>query len=337
MTGLSSPVTPQIPEFVTRSINLCSPRLGTVALRCSDDSFAARERMLAESAPVFKPDVYDDFGKWMDGWESKRRRHGGHDWCVVQLGVPGHLEGFELDTTHFTGNYPPAASVWGSQSLEDPGDAAEAWEELLPSSSLGPSQRHFFSCRQEGPWRWLRLNIYPDGGIARFRAYGRTAPEWPAREEIVELSSLRYGGRIVAYNDAHYGNVQAILDPGKGLNMGDGWETRRRREPGYDWLLIELGGVGVIDHLEVDTAFYKGNSPAQCSVQAALVEWGTDQSLITQSMFWPELLSPQDLRPDALHEFVRESIHSLGPVSHAKLNIYPDGGISRFRVFGRRR
>ena len=121
----------QIPDFVKSTTNLCLPRLGTVALRCSDDSFASRERMLAETDPIFKPDVYDDFGKWMDGWESKRRRYGGHDWCVIRLGIPGNLVGLELDTTHFTGNYPPAASVWASKGEDDPGDASESWEEIL--------------------------------------------------------------------------------------------------------------------------------------------------------------------------------------------------------------
>ena len=115
MTATVIQNTIQIPDFVGSTTNLCSPRLGTVALRCSDDSFASRERMLEEADPVFKPDVYDDFGRWMDGWESKRRRYGGHDWCVIRLGVPGDLVGLELDTTHFTGNFPPAASVWGSK------------------------------------------------------------------------------------------------------------------------------------------------------------------------------------------------------------------------------
>lgn len=323
-----------IPEFVTTTSNLCLPRLGTVAVRCSDDSFASRERMLAETDPIFKPDVYDDFGKWMDGWESKRRRYGGHDWCVIRLGVPGDLEGLELDTTHFTGNYPPAASVWGSCKEDDPGDDPDSWAKLLPSVSLGPSHRHFFRCKHLGPWRWLRLNIYPDGGIARFRAYGNVLPDWSIAGSEVELSSLKSGGKILSYNDAHYGNVQAVLDPGVGINMGDGWETRRRREPGFDWLLIALGAPGEAKRIEVDTTFYKGNSPAQCSVQGQLVEWGTDQSLITQSMFWPELLSVRELTPDTVHQFEMNALKNLGPISHVKLNIFPDGGISRFRVFG---
>ncbi len=334
MTATVIQNTIQIPDFVGSTTNLCSPRLGTVALRCSDDSFASRERMLEEADPVFKPDVYDDFGKWMDGWESKRRRYGGHDWCVIRLGVPGDLVGLELDTTHFTGNFPPAASVWGSKEEDDPGDASESWEEILESVSLGPSKRHFFDCKQPGPWRWLRLNIYPDGGIARFRAYGNVLPDWSFAGSEIELSGLKNGGRIVAYNDAHYGNVKAVLDSGRGINMGDGWETRRRREPGFDWLLIALGAVGEAHRIEVDTSFYIGNSPAKCSVQAQNVEWGTDQSLITQSMFWPELLTPKDLTPDTIHTFELKDLEKIGPVSHVKLNIFPDGGISRFRVFG---
>ena len=337
MTDIIAPEPAALPAWVDDTINLASPRLGTEAVACSDDSFAPMARMLADAPAVFKPDVFDDFGKWMDGWESKRRRDDGYDWCVVRLGVLGAIRGFDIDTSHFTGNYPPAASVWASAADAMPERDAD-WTEIVPSTDLGPSAHHLVACSQPGPWRWLRLNIYPDGGIARLRVYGDPVPSWDAsgRDAVVELSALKNGGRVRAFNDAHYGDVWALLAEGRGANMGDGWETRRRREPGNDWLIVKLGAVGVVERIEVDTAHFKGNFPDRCSVQAAKVEWGTGRSTVTQAMFWPELMGEQKLTGDAIHVFEGEAIRALGPVSHVKLNIFPAGGVSRLRIFGRR-
>ena len=326
-----------LPGWAQDTINLASPRLGSAAVACSDDSFAPMARMLADPPAVFKPGLFDDFGKWMDGWESKRRRDDGYDWCVLRLGVLGMVRGFDFDTSHFTGNYPPAASVWASDADEMP-EEDTGWTEILPSTDLGPSAHHLVACGQPGPWRWLRLNIHPDGGIARLRVYGDPVPSWDERDRdaVVELSALKNGGRVRAFNDAHYGDVWALLAEGRGADMGDGWETRRRREPGNDWLIVKLGAVGVVERIEVDTAHFKGNFPDRCSVQAAKVEWGTGRSTVTQAMFWPELMGEQKLTGDAIHVFEGEAIRALGPVSHVKLNIFPDGGVSRLRIFGRR-
>ena len=331
------PAPERLPDWAAGAINLASPRLGTKAIACSDDSFAPMARMLEDGPAVFKPDVYDAFGKWMDGWESKRRRDGGHDWCIVGLGVRGLVAGFDIDTSHFTGNYPPAFAIFASDADEVPAEDGD-WTEIVPSTDLGPSAHHFLACAVPGPWRWLKLAIYPDGGIARLRVYGQPVPDWSktAAGGEVELSALKNGGRVVAYNDAHYGTVWALLLDGRGRDMGDGWETRRRREPGHDWLIVALGAVGIVERIEIDTAHYKGNYPDRCSLQAARVGWGTDASLVTQAMFWPELMGEQPLNADAVHLFEGETIRPLGPVSHVKLNIFPDGGVSRLRVFGRR-
>lgn len=328
---------PVLPAWARGAVNLASPRLGTRAVRASDDSFAPADRMLADAPAVFRPGVFDAFGKWMDGWESKRRRNGGHDWCVVRLGALGVIRGVDIDTSHFTGNYPPAASIWASAASADPGDDPSAWTEVLPATPLGPSAHHFVELADPGPWRWLRVNQYPDGGIARLRVYGDPVPDWEADgNDTVELSALANGGRAVAWNDAHYGDVWVVLSAGRGANMGDGWETRRRREPGYDWLIVALGAPGTVERVEVDTAHFKGNFPDRCSLQAALVTWGTDESLPTQAMFWPELMGERKLTADAIHVFEGADLVALGPVSHVRLNIHPDGGVSRFRVFGRR-
>lgn len=325
-----------VPEFATRFVNLASARLGARAVRASDEFFAAKERMLQDDPAVFVPGKYDDNGKWMDGWETRRRRGGGHDHCLVRLAWPGYVHGLDIDTSHFTGNYPPAASIDACLDESEPGDAS-GWTELQPAVALGPNAHHFLPLDGSGPYNWLRLNIYPDGGIARLRVFGMPHCDWENRDRdaVYELSALESGGRIVGYNDAHYGNPWAILAPGRGADMGDGWETRRRREPGNDWIIVELGHPGVVERIEVDTAHFKGNFPDRCSVQAALVEAGTDRSIVTQSMFWGQLLGETKLEMDAVHSFDGNMLQGVGRISHVRLNIFPDGGISRFRVFGK--
>ncbi len=322
------------PDFVRDAIDLVQPCLGGQVLAVSDEFFAPAERMLDPAEPRFIDGKYDDHGKWMDGWETRRRRDGGEDWAIVALGRPGVIQGLEIDTRHFTGNYPPAVSVQAWRGEGEP-DAGSDWQELLPVQALGPDRRHFFAIDSERVWTHLRINLHPDGGIARLRVYGELAIDWASidRSELIDLAALENGGRAIAWNDAHFGHPANLLKPGKGVDMGDGWETRRRREPGHDWCLIALGHAGVIEEIEVDTAFFKGNFPAACSIQAARVDAPLRESLVTQSMFWPELLSRQPLSADAVARF--DSLADLGPVTHVRFNIHPDGGVSRLRLYGR--
>ncbi|MDI9407954.1 MAG: allantoicase [Candidatus Pacebacteria bacterium] len=328
---------PTLPEFARNRINLASPRLGAKAIFATDDFFADKNRMLQDVEASFDPDKYDTNGKYMDGWESKRRRHGGHDYAVVKLGARGRIFGVDLDTSFFTGNFPPAASLEACNSNTDPDDST-VWTQILPAVSLSASAHHFHAIASTEAWSHLRLHIYPDGGMARLRVYGEPVPDWHGKDPaaIHELSLANNGGRIVAYNNAHYGSVWTMLTLGRGINMGDGWETRRRREPGNDWIIVKLGGTGIVEKIEVDTCHYKGNYPDRCSVQAALVESATDQSIITEAMFWPSLMDEQKLSMDQIHVFAgTDIIHPRGPVNMVKLNIFPDGGISRLRIFGR--
>ena len=180
----------------------------------------------------------------------------------------------------------------------------------------------------------IRLNIYPDGGVARFRVYGEVQIQVKDRTQTLDLLALENGGRVIAYSDAHFGHPRNLINPGRGINMGDGWETKRRRAPGFDWCILALGRSGHIEKIDIDTAHFKGNFPAQVSIQAIYVEDATDQQLIPQSMFWPFLLEAQDMQMDHIHSFVEE-ILKQEKISHIRINMIPDGGISRIRLWGK--
>jgi allantoicase len=336
-TATSAPRQIDAPLFATRHANLANADFGAQVLSCSDEFFAAAQRVLQSSDPVFIAGKFDDHGKWMDGWETRRRRNGGHDFAVIRLAFPGIIKGLDIDTRHFTGNFPPAASVQACHSQNDPDDRTQ-WTTIVATRSLAGDSHHFVEIAgDERVWTHLRLNIFPDGGVARLRVYGQPACDWEAQDHsaLHEVSALRNGGRIVAFNDAHYGGIPfRLLMPGRGVNMGDGWETRRRREPGNDWCLIELGHAAVVKKIEIDTAHFKGNYPDRVSLQAALVAESTDESLVTQAMFWPQLLGEQIMQMDHQHFFEGSPISDLGAVSHVRVNMFPDGGISRVRIWG---
>jgi len=323
------------PGFISQWINLAQPRLGAEIVSCSDDFFAECSRMLSPDAPVFIEGKFDDNGKWMDGWESRRRRDGGYDNAIVKLGLAGEIKGVDIDTTHFTGNYPPEASLEACYSDTAP-DNKTNWTMLIPSTRLDGNSHHYFEISDNECFTHVRLNIFPDGGVARLRIHGRVVSDLTALDKSAthNLAAVELGARAIACNDAHFGVVENLLNPGPGINMGDGWETRRRREPGNDWCIIELGQPGSVEQVIIDTAFFKGNYPDRCSIQAAMVEDGAANSIVTQSQSWSELLPPQKLEMDKVHEFSGELL-AIGPVSHIRINIFPDGGLSRVRIIGK--
>ncbi len=327
-----------LPDWARRATNLGDARLGACGLLASDEFFAPLERMLNPQPAVFIPGKYDSNGKWMDGWETRRKRTVGHDWSIIRLGRRGRIFGFDVDTSHFTGNFAPAVSIEATDCpSDDPATLAGAnWQTILPGTTLQGNSHHLLNALGDGVWSHLRLNLFPDGGVARLRVYGQPVGVFDANDpaRVYDLVALENGGRAVAWNDAHFGAAANLIAPGRGADMGDGWETRRRREPGNDWCILQLGAPGVVERIEVDTAHFKGNFPDRCSIQAALVEGGTDQSIITQSMFWPYLLPEQKLSADAIHQFA-DGLAALGPVSHIRFNILPDGGVSRLRLWGR--
>ena len=319
-----------------RHINLADEKLGAEAIFATDDFFADKQRMLKTESAVFVPDLYDDNGKWMDGWESRRKRHEGYDYCIVRLGLPGSIEGLNIDTANFTGNYAPSASVDACfvADGQDPQEDTE-WTEILGSESLQGDSQHLFSLTGDTVYTHVRLNIYPDGGVARLRVYGKPSINWEsiAADQEIDLAATVNGGRAIACNDEHFGVMGNLLNPGRGVNMGDGWETARRRTPGNDWVIIALGNKGSVNRIEIDTAHFKGNFPDSINIQAACVAGGTEELIQAQSLFWRELLPVQKLSADNIHHF-QEQVNTLGDITHIRVNIYPDGGISRVRMFG---
>ncbi len=318
-------------------VNMAQSRLGAEVVWANDEFFGAKERLIDPADPVFVPDKYDEHGKWMDGWETRRRRDPGYDSCVVRLGIPGLVKGFDVETSHFTGNHAPEVSVDACTSTARiPGDDAD-WTEILPRTRIMGDCHNYLAPRDAARCTHLRLNIYPDGGVARFRVYGDVQPDWHvlAESEPVDLLALAHGGRALACSDEHFGSMHNLNAPGRGVNMGDGWETARRRGPGHDWVVLALGCPGIVETVEIDTAHFKGNYPDRASIQAARIEEdsGIDR-IVRESESWSVLLPESRLQPDRQH-MLREDVRPLGPVTHVRLNIFPDGGVSRLRLFGR--
>ena len=311
-------------------IRLERPRLGTRVTFATDEYFGARERLIQEPDPVFVADRYDDHGKWMDGWETRRRRTPGCDYCILRLGIPGVIHGFDIDTRYFTGNFPPHASIDACASDEDVPEIG--WEELLPKTELTGDAHHYLSVESGARYTHVRLNIFPDGGIARLRVFGEIRPDFTGIDEVIDLVAVENGGRALACSDEHYGSMHNLNLAGRGVNMGDGWETARRRGPGNDWVVLALGHSGTIERVEIDTAHFKGNYPDRASVEAG--RFANSAAATSADAVWHTLLPETRLEADQRHVF-DEVLADVGPVSHARLSIYPDGGVSRLRLYGR--
>ena len=323
-----------IPDFAKHYPNLALHRLGCEVVSVSDDFFGDKSRLIDAKMPVFIADKFDENGKWMDGWETRRRRSGGHDWCVLRLARAAQIIGVDIDTTHFTGNYPHAASLeGGGDDGTDNLDGVKKWHSMLPQTPLQGDSHHWLNTLSAEPVRFLRLSIYPDGGLARFRAYGRLSKINTAlKNKEIDVAALLNGGRVISVSDSHFGMPENMLMPGRGGNMGDGWETRRRRQPGNDWAVIALGRAGKVKRIEIDTFHFKGNYPAAFSLNGTYAPDLNDAAAIAASMFWPQLFRQTPLNGDSEHIF-NDGIANNEAVTHVRLNIYPDGGISRLRLF----
>jgi len=328
-------------------IDLANERIGGKALITNDDFFASKNNLVKAPEPVFIPGKYTPHGKWMDGWESRRRRTPGNDWCIVKLGVPGKIQGVNVDTSFFTGNYPEFFSLEAVylprlKGVEELKKSSVKWTEIIPKSPLKSSAPNFFSVNQSEMFSHLRLNIFPDGGVARLRVYGKVMPDWDKlakSKNPVELSAIPHGAKVVACNDSHYGSMHNLILPGRALNMGDGWETKRKRRPGHDWAVLELGHSGSIHKIEVDTNHFKGNYPDSCSIEAChYPQRNLDAAQLeaVSHLKWVEILPQTKLKAHHRHFFQKELSEQAkkGKFDYVRLNIFPDGGVSRLRVYG---
>ena len=327
----------------TQLADLAAERLGGSVIEANDDFFARKENLLKESKPIFIEGKYTSRGKWMDGWESRRRRTPGFDWCLIRLGLPGIIRGVLVDTSFFTGNYPERFSLEGCdlgarEPYKDEKKRLHSdktnWVQVFPETQLKGNSQNLFDAACERRLTHLRFRIFPDGGVARLRVYGETVPDVKrisGRE--IDLVAVENGGNAVAASDQHYGAPRNLLMPYRAKNMGDGWETKRRRGPGHDWVILKLGVPGTIHRVEVDTAHFKGNYPDTCSLDAVYLKDGTLEATSTAGLGWEEVLPQTKLKANHRHAFT--GIQHAWAATHVRFQIFPDGGVSRLRIFGR--
>jgi allantoicase len=318
-------------EDFTELVDLAAERLGGAVLWANDEFFAEKDNLLRAGPPVHVAGKYTDRGKWMDGWETRRRRAPGHDWCIVRLGVPGVVRGVVVDTTHFKGNYPESCSL---EATSAPPQAtlvaleAATWHPLLPRTPLNGDAANAFPLPRGWRATHLRLRIFPDGGVARLRVHGEAVPEprWlgrPGTEQDVDLAAVEHGGVVVAASDTFFGPRHALGMPGRALDMSDGWETRRTRREGPEWVVLALAAEGTLRRVELDTWRFRGNAPASAALAVGTSPEGP----------WHDVLARTPLLPHTCHVFDAE-LAAQEPARFVRLSIWPDGGVSRLRLFG---
>jgi allantoicase len=303
--------------------DLSTAAVGGRVVESNDEFFAEAKNLLTPGPAVWKEDAYTDQGKWMDGWETRRRREEGHDWCVIALGIPGRIESVTIDTSFFTGNFPEEFSLEGCGVGEDESLAKAFWVELIPRTPLQGDSVGVFDVKEPGRISYLRLNIFPDGGVARLRVEGSPIA---AIQDVcpdagsINLASLRVGTEPAGASDAHYSPPANMLRPGDPAGMWDGWETKRRRGPGNDWVAFQLGLAGTVEEVSVDTRFFKGNSPGWISLDGS-----------TDGKTWTSVIPRTPVEADSVNVFHPERAMDA---EYVKLDIYPDGGVARLRVVG---
>ena len=319
-------------------VDLAAARVGGQALAANDEFFAPKENLLQPGRGVFVVGTYTDRGKWMDGWETRRRREPGHDWCVIRLGIPGVIRAVTVDTNHFRGNYPESCSLDAASAAAAPTPdplAGLPWREIAPRTSLQGHAENHIDVTDPARATHVRLNIYPDGGVARLRVWGTPRPDWTALASTgqpIDLIAIAHGGVPLASSDEFFSEPLNLLMPDPPANMGDGWETRRRRGPGHDWVVIRLGHRGIPSALELDTTHFKGNFPDGASLDACDAPETPPDRTPGPDAGWRELLPRSPLRANASHHF---DLNAAAPVTHVRLNIHPDGGVARLRLYGR--
>ena len=323
----------------TDLIDLAAEELGGAVLLANDEFFAGKENLLKAHAAEWREHDYTDRGKWMDGWETRRRRDPGSDWCIIRLGLPGVIRGVVVDTAYFKGNYPAECSLEGAiiaDALDLEGAARAEWIEILPRVALKGDSRNPFAISDGRRFTHLRFNLYPDGGVARLRVYGEALPDLRRLQRfsgLVDLAALENGARSLVCSDMFFGSRNNLLLPGRPRDMSSGWETRRRRGPGHDWNIVRLGVPGVLRRLEIDTTHFKGNAPGRCRVEVCDAPGAGVDALTGDAVDWRTLLPETRTQPHTRHHF-EDGLRSAGRATHLRLSVFPDGGVARLRAWG---
>lgn len=322
------------PALFTGMVDLACETVGGRALLASDDFFASMHNLVKAPAAHFDPTTYTDRGKEMDGWESRRRRTPGHDWCIVQLGVPGTIRAVDIDTAHFLGNHGPFAALDGCNVPADTSPEAlrdeVVWTPLLPETPMKRGSSNVQAIAAEGVYTHVRLHMIPDGGIARLRVYGHPAPASPHEAARIDLAAVEHGGTPLVASDSFFSPMTNLVLPGESHIMSNGWETRRSRPPGVDWIIVKLGQPGRLDAITLQTHHFKGNYPDRAQVDA--LYWpGAPPSMLVNHPDWTPITAMTRLRADDSRDV---PVTHAGPWTHLRLRIVPDGGISRMRAWG---
>jgi len=329
-------------QLKTYFVDLASERVGGETLSCSDDFFAEMENLLKPGRGIFIDDKYTERGKWMDGWESRRSygRDDGRefDWCIIRLGISGVIRGFDIDTNYFRGNAPQTVSVEACVSVQQP-DENTVWHTVLGESEVAAHSQNLFEVTDSQSWTHVRLNMFPDGGIARLRVYGEADVNWNdfVDGELIDLASIKNGAKALLVSDMFFSDKNNLIMPGRGKDMGDGWETKRRRDPGPDWSIVKLAAQGSVEKVVVDTCHFKGNFPDTFKLEGINTS-SDDFNHANSQQDWQTIIPQTKLYAHREHLFINEIVTDKQQLfTHVKLSIYPDGGISRMRVFGKRK
>jgi len=316
-------------------IDLAQSRLGTKVVYKTDEFFAPAKRIINPWPPVFKEGVFDKHGKWMDGWETRRKRSKGHDYLILKFGKPGKIDKVDIDTSYFSGNQPSKVSLEACYSKDNLPSKNTRWFKILQKKSTKANSHHFFNIKNNSIFTHIKLNIYPDGGVARIRVYGSMLSKKKFGKKTINLTSVLNGAAPIACNNEHFGRAENILAPGIGKNMGDGWETRRSRGKNFDWLILKCATAGKVNKIQIDTHHFKGNYPNKCSLQAAYLNANASyKNIVNKSKKWKVLLNKVKLYAHKKHNF-NNNLMKDKKINYIRINIYPDGGISRIRAFGK--
>ena len=321
--------------FLNGLIDLAQSRLGSKIVFKTNEFFAPAKRIINPWPPIFKEGVFDKHGKWMDGWETKRKRGKGYDYLILKLGRPGRISKIDIDTSYFSGNQPSKVSLHACFSKKKLPNKNSKWTTILKKKPTKANSHHFFNIKNKSIFTHIKLNIFPDGGVARIRIYGSMEILKNFTGKVLNLTSVLHGATPIACNNEHFGRAENILAPGMGKNMGDGWETRRSRGKNFDWLIIKCAVAGKINKIQIDTHHFKGNYPDKCSIQAAFIDKKiSSRAIVNNSKKWKLLLNKVKLHAHQKHNF-KNNLMKDKKVNYIKINIFPDGGISRIRVFGK--